>query len=327
MKTTSYWIDSVALPRFPRPTADLVVDVVVVGGGITGVTTAALMKRAGLTVALIERERFALIDTGHTTAHLTSVTDLRLHEIAKTFSPEVARSVWDAGAAAIDQIVTLIRQEDIACDFRWVPGYLHAPLSGAGREAVQDLKKAAELAGKIGLGVTYLDKIPAFDVPGIKFPQQAIFHPRKYLAALLKTIAGLLSPLSGHVDRGALRRRDIAYLPQLAEIDRSFPISVADTVLLGGWAETGLFGGVSKALRHRAEEALEAVGLGGFERRPIGSLSAGQFQRVLFARLLLQNGRVIMLDEPFTALDSKTTLDLVDVVAHAWRAFRRGRDP
>jgi zinc/manganese transport system ATP-binding protein len=133
-------------------------------------------------------------------------------------------------------------------------------------------------------------------------------------STLLKTIAGLLAPLSGQVDRGGLRRRDIAYLPQLAEIDRSFPISVADTVLLGGWAKTGMFGGVSNDLRHRAEEALEAVGLGGFEARPIGSLSAGQFQRVLFARLLLQDGRVIMLDEPFTALDAKTTRDLVDVV-------------
>ncbi|MFE0754422.1 metal ABC transporter ATP-binding protein [Inquilinus sp. NPDC058860] len=133
-------------------------------------------------------------------------------------------------------------------------------------------------------------------------------------STLLKTIAGLLAPLSGHVDLGGLRRRDIAYLPQQAEIDRSFPISVADTVLLGGWARTGIFGGASKDLRRRAAEALEAVGLGGFEARPIGSLSAGQFQRVLFARLLLQDGRVIMLDEPFTALDAKTTRDLVDVV-------------
>ena len=133
-------------------------------------------------------------------------------------------------------------------------------------------------------------------------------------STLLKTVAGLLVPLSGHIDRGGLRRRDIAYLPQQAEIDRSFPISVADTVLLGGWGRTGLFGGASRLLRHRAEDALHAVGLAGFEGRPIGSLSAGQFQRVLFARLLLQDGPVILLDEPFTALDAKTTRDLVDVV-------------
>jgi zinc/manganese transport system ATP-binding protein len=133
-------------------------------------------------------------------------------------------------------------------------------------------------------------------------------------STLLKTIAGLISPLGGRVDRGGLRRRDIAYLPQLAEIDRDFPISVADTVLLGGWAQTGLFGGASKRLRERAGTALEAVGLGGFEARPIASLSAGQFQRVLFARLLLQDCPVLLLDEPFAALDAKTTQDLIGVV-------------
>ncbi len=133
-------------------------------------------------------------------------------------------------------------------------------------------------------------------------------------STLLKTIAGLLPPLEGQVDRGGLRRRDIAYLPQLAEIDRSFPISVADTVLLGGWARTGAFRGATPALRERAAAALEAVGLGGLDRRPIGSLSAGQFQRVLFARLLLQDCPVILLDEPFAALDARTTRDLVAVV-------------
>jgi zinc/manganese transport system ATP-binding protein len=133
-------------------------------------------------------------------------------------------------------------------------------------------------------------------------------------STLLKTMAGLLRPLSGHIDRGGLKPRDIAYLPQIAAIDRDFPIAVADTVLLGGWAETGLFGRARRSLRRRAGDALDAVGLGGFEGRPVGSLSAGQFQRVLFARLLLQDCRVILLDEPFTALDARTVRDLVGVV-------------
>jgi zinc/manganese transport system ATP-binding protein len=133
-------------------------------------------------------------------------------------------------------------------------------------------------------------------------------------STLLKTIAGLLPPLEGTVDRGGLGRRDIAYLPQLAEIDRSFPIGVADTVLLGGWARTGLFGGADARLRRRASEALDAVGMAGLGERPIGSLSAGQFQRVLFARLLLQDNPVILLDEPFNALDSRTTADLIGIV-------------
>src|SRR5215212_3708431 len=107
MDTTSYWIESAPLPRFPKAEKNVEVDVVVIGGGIMGITTAYLLKQAGRTVALLERERCARVDTGHTTAHITAVTDLRLQEIAKTFGRDAARAVWDAGSAAIDQIVKL----------------------------------------------------------------------------------------------------------------------------------------------------------------------------------------------------------------------------
>ena len=133
-------------------------------------------------------------------------------------------------------------------------------------------------------------------------------------STLLKGLAGLLTPLEGRLEHNALRQGDIAYLPQQAEIDRSFPISVLETVLLGHWKTIGLFRPVSRALRRQAEEALVAVGLDGFDRRPIASLSAGQFQRVLFARMLLQDCPVVLLDEPFTAIDAKTTSDLLRVV-------------
>ena len=133
-------------------------------------------------------------------------------------------------------------------------------------------------------------------------------------STLLKGLMGLLAPLDGHLERNGLRQSDIAYLPQQAEIDRSFPISVIETVLLGHWRTTGLFRPLTRTLRRQAEEALLAVGLDGFGRRPIASLSAGQFQRVLFARMLLQNCPVILLDEPFTAIDGRTTADLLRVV-------------
>jgi zinc/manganese transport system ATP-binding protein len=133
-------------------------------------------------------------------------------------------------------------------------------------------------------------------------------------STLLKAIIGELKPAAGSVDCGALSRTDFGYLPQAADINRRFPISVADTVMLGSWKSSGAFGRFSRDDAGRATQALEAVGLAGFERRHIGSLSAGQFQRVLFARLLLQDARVILLDEPFTAIDQRTTRDLLDIV-------------
>jgi zinc/manganese transport system ATP-binding protein len=139
---------------------------------------------------------------------------------------------------------------------------------------------------------------------------------------LLKALMGELPLASGTIDRGGLSFRDFGYLPQAAEVDRTFPLSVADTVMLGAWGEAGAFRAVGRAAATRAGEALAAVGLEGFERRHIGSLSAGQFQRVLFARLLLQDAKVILLDEPFTAIDARTTNDLLEIVQR-WHDDKR----
>ncbi len=132
-------------------------------------------------------------------------------------------------------------------------------------------------------------------------------------STLLKAIMGELRPAEGRVEH-LLQRTDFGYLPQAAEINRRFPISVLDTVLLGSWRSAGAFGRIAKQEAACARDALATVGLEGFEKRHIGSLSAGQFQRVLFARLLLQNARIILLDEPFTAIDARTTRDLLDIV-------------
>lgn len=134
-------------------------------------------------------------------------------------------------------------------------------------------------------------------------------------STLLKALMGELGLSQGKIERGTLKTRDLGYLPQAAEIERRFPITVADAILLGAWHSIGAFGGVSSKLMAQAREALMAVGLEGFEARPVSALSAGQFQRVLFARLLLQDARVIILDEPFTAIDARTTRDLLALVA------------
>jgi zinc/manganese transport system ATP-binding protein len=141
-------------------------------------------------------------------------------------------------------------------------------------------------------------------------------------STLFKGVVGLLKPLAGRIERGSLQATDIAYLPQAAEIDRSFPINVYDMVAMGLWRRTGLSGGIGQNARRRVHDAIAAVGLTGFESRPIGSLSGGQMQRTLFARLLLQDASVILLDEPFTAIDAKTAADLFDLVRR-WHSEKR----
>lgn len=141
-------------------------------------------------------------------------------------------------------------------------------------------------------------------------------------STLIRALIGELPLASGKIDLGGLSARSIGYLPQAAEIERQFPLSVADVIMLGAWGKIGAFGRLSPQTAAKAREALLAVGLEGFETRHIGSLSAGQFQRVLFARLLLQDARIIVLDEPFTAIDARTTHDLLEIVSRWHRGGR-----
>jgi zinc/manganese transport system ATP-binding protein len=127
-------------------------------------------------------------------------------------------------------------------------------------------------------------------------------------SSLLHAVAGLHAPAEGAVEGAG----QVALLPQASALDRGFPLSCRDAVLLGLWSEAGAFRPIANP--GRVADALSAVGLSGFEKRPVGSLSAGQFQRVLFARLLLQDAPVILLDEPFNALDARTAADLLEVV-------------
>ena len=133
-------------------------------------------------------------------------------------------------------------------------------------------------------------------------------------STLLKGVVGSLPPLSGKMSLGTIESHDISYLPQQSEVDRFFPISVYELVSMGLWRIIGAFGRVSRTHRERIREALAAVGLENFEKRAIGSLSGGQLQRALFARLLLQDSPLVLLDEPFNAIDASTTADLIDVV-------------
>lgn len=133
-------------------------------------------------------------------------------------------------------------------------------------------------------------------------------------SSLLEALAGRLQASAGRIEIAPELAGRIAYLPQQSHIDRSFPLGVLDLVALGHWPRRGAFGAIDAPLLAKAREALAAVGLSGFEQRRIGELSVGQFQRVLFARLLLQDAQLILLDEPFNGIDARTSADLLAVV-------------
>jgi glycine/D-amino acid oxidase-like deaminating enzyme/nitrite reductase/ring-hydroxylating ferredoxin subunit len=190
MENVPYWINSAPIKRFPRLQKNVHVDILVIGGGITGITAAYLLKKAGLSVALIERERVASIDTGHTTAHLTYVTDVELQELARNFGDDHAQAAWDAGAVAIDEIERIVREEAIDCEFTRVPAYVHVRKRDFSQKEISTLKEEASVAAKLGFDAAYLKSALFFNLPAVQFANQAKFHPRKYLRSLVVKLPG-----------------------------------------------------------------------------------------------------------------------------------------
>jgi glycine/D-amino acid oxidase-like deaminating enzyme/nitrite reductase/ring-hydroxylating ferredoxin subunit len=187
LDTTPYWLES-ALPTFDRLDRNDGTDVVIVGGGITGLTAAYLLTLAGRSVRVVERRRLVELDTGHTTAHVTMVTDARLTDLVKRFGCDHARAAWDAGLAAMAQIDEAVQSERIACDFAWVPGYYHSATREPAASERRALEDEAAAAVDLGFDATFVDAIPWHGGPGIRFADQARFHPRKYLAGLVTAI-------------------------------------------------------------------------------------------------------------------------------------------
>ncbi|MGL4204552.1 MAG: zinc ABC transporter ATP-binding protein AztA [Aeromonadaceae bacterium] len=137
-------------------------------------------------------------------------------------------------------------------------------------------------------------------------------------STLLKGILGQLAPLEGQVRLGVATQQ-IGYLPQQSRIDRQFPITVREMVAMGLWRHCGLFGRLAREQRVKVAAALERVGLEGMSEANLDALSGGQLQRALFARLWLQEADLMLLDEPFSAIDTQTSEDLLGVLRE-WQA-------
>src|SRR5215831_15761975 len=131
-------------------------------------------------------------------------------------------------------------------------------------------------------------------------------------STLFKGIVGVINPLAGRIERGDPNPQNIAYLPQAAEIDRTFPINVYDMVSMGLWRRAGNKGGIDRGARSSIEQAIAAVGLSGFENRAIATLAGGQMQRMLFAREPVAWGRTANVLTPENLLAARRMCEAFD---------------
>ncbi|ADO70132.1 FAD-dependent oxidoreductase [Stigmatella aurantiaca] len=184
----SLWTTTAHGRRFPLLQGDLTVDVVIAGGGITGLTTALLLKRAGKKVAVLEMHRLLSGQTGQTTAHLTELLDTPYATLRSDFGERGARMAAASSRAAIEQIATLVKELGIDCGFQRVPLYRYAET----HLQLQELEKEVAAAQEAGLMVRFTQETPLpFPVKGaLRLEDQAQFHPREYLLALAEQIEG-----------------------------------------------------------------------------------------------------------------------------------------
>lgn len=185
---TSFWIASTLPSNYPPIRQDIEVDVAIIGGGLVGITTALLLKREGKRVAVMEAERLATGVSGHTTAKITSLHHLRYASLIREVGKEKASLYGAANQAAIEQVATLVEEENIDCDFKRKDAYTFADKP----ENLSAVKAEVDAAQKLGLPATFVTETSLpFDILGaVKFSHQAQFHPRKYILSLAAKIDG-----------------------------------------------------------------------------------------------------------------------------------------
>ena len=188
MIAKSLWLDETGT-NFPPLERALQVEVLIVGGGIAGLTAAYLLKQAGVTFALVERGEIGSGETGHTTAHISYPTDVRLLDLIHQFGEDHAQAAWNAQNAASEQISANVAEAGIDCELRHVPGFLFAA-PDADKDEPEKLRTEAERAAALGFDTAYVESVPLGEVPGIRFANLLKFHPLKYLRGLAAALRG-----------------------------------------------------------------------------------------------------------------------------------------
>lgn len=232
-KRVSFWIDSTPETDFPSLSDNLLVDVAIVGAGIAGLTAAVLLKRAGLSVAVIESKRVATGVSGHTTAKLTSLHQLIYAELIDKFGLEKARLYGESNEAAIAQVAALVEEEQIDCDFSRQSNYTYADTT----DQLSKIVAEVEAAKKLGLPASLVNEtsLPFAIAGAVKFDNQAQFHVRKYLLHLAKSIPSdncylfekttvktveQNNPCQVITDKGTLRAAKVLITTHLPILDR-----------------------------------------------------------------------------------------------------------
>jgi glycine/D-amino acid oxidase-like deaminating enzyme/nitrite reductase/ring-hydroxylating ferredoxin subunit len=187
-RNISLWVATTPETQYPQPAEDVTVDVAVIGAGITGLSTAILLKRAGVRVAVIEAGRVASGVTGYTTAKITSLHGLVYAHLVEQVGEERARIYADANQAAIEQVAAFVEEYGLNCDFRRAAAYTYTEDPAR----VEDLRAEVEASQGLGLPASYTETT---DLPypvraAVRFDNQALFHPRKYCLALARLIPG-----------------------------------------------------------------------------------------------------------------------------------------
>ena len=187
-KPVSLWIATTPDTEFPAQQGDVTVDVAILGGGITGIACAHLLKQGGASVAVVEAGRIVKSVTGNTTAKITSLHSLIYDHLTKNFGQEKAQMYADAQQAAIEKIASIVAEYEIDCDFLRANAYTYTE----SEEELEQITAEVEAATKLGLPASYVEETALpFRIKGaVQFANQAQFHPRKYLLELVKLIPG-----------------------------------------------------------------------------------------------------------------------------------------